>query len=116
MIDNKSVPPPSIPTERLVLLFLFALVVLGLIVYVLILIGKEVLRRLDIWVIQRARYLEELNGGGPFNTTNSSSSHKSKSAKSGRKHGSSSSNAVRKRHGSVDDSYSGESNSDSGSD
>lgn len=48
----------TVPAERVILLLLFALVIIGLIAYVFLLIVKEVSRRLDIWVIRRARYLE----------------------------------------------------------
>ena len=49
----------SIPTERIILLVLMVAGIACLIFYVLFLIGKEFMRRFNIWVIQRARYLEE---------------------------------------------------------
>ena len=48
-----------IPTERIILLVLMVASITCLIFYVLFLIGKEFMRRFNIWVIQRARYLEE---------------------------------------------------------
>lgn len=96
----------AVPTERIILILLIAFVVTALILYVLVRIGQEMLRRFDLWVIQRARYLEETDVRH----------HRHHHQKGG---GGGDSTAARKRktgggrRDSLDDSYSGESQSDS---
>lgn len=48
----------KVPTERIILLLLAAMVITILIVWVLVRIAKEMMRQFDLWVLQRARYLE----------------------------------------------------------
>lgn len=96
--------------DRLILLGLFVLIVTALICYILFLIAKELLRRFDLWVRERARYLEELDAGSKPRhhhraaaaaATNTGTRHRKKRAS---------------HHHSEDDSYSGsESHSGSGS-
>jgi hypothetical protein len=101
--------------DRLILLGLFVLIVAALIFYILFLIAKELLRRFDLWVRQRARYLEELD------SSNSKRHHHHRTAVTSAATTTNTGTRNRKkrashRHHSEDDSYSGsESYSGSGS-
>lgn len=48
----------KVPTERIILLLLAVIVITVLILWVLVRIAKEMMRQFDLWVLQRARYLE----------------------------------------------------------
>lgn len=48
----------KVPTERIILLLLAAILITVLILWVLVRITKEMMRQFDLWVLQRARYLE----------------------------------------------------------
>jgi hypothetical protein len=96
--------------DRLILLGLFVLIVTALICYILFLIAKELLRRFDLWVRQRARYLEELDAG-----SSSKRQHHRTTAATGTRNRKKRA-AQHHHHHSEDDSYSGsESHSGSGS-
>lgn len=102
--------------DRLILLGLFVLIFVALIFYILFLIAKELLRRFDLWVRERARYLEELDS-----SSNSSSKrhHHHRTAVTSAATTNTGTRNRKKRashHHSEDDSYSGsESHSGSGS-